>query len=482
MRPWLPKRWRNLFGAKTPWIFALAACLALGLALLLVDPLFVMVGLAALLVAAAILSQPYYGVLLYLFLLFARPGDMYPQLEPLRLTLLGVALLTVAYGLQVLVFRRVKPIASTPMIFMGLFLLSMLLSLPGSFYRTLTMDRFTEVIRIVYMTYLIVHLIDTVPRLQGFMVTLCLIMAYLSTMIVLRFFLHPDTRIEGKGGSGGIAGGFLGDGNDYALAQNVVLPWVIALLGVVDKKLLRLALIYSLVIGVFAVSVTYSRGGFLGLAMVFLGFYGLWMVRSRRYVEGVVVGAIAIALIVVGIFAFAPRDFVDRMTSIGEYEQDESALGRLDAWGAGVRMFVDHPFIGVGAGAFSIAYGMQYKPVDAVAANWREAHNVFFQVLGEMGFIGILTFYGLFFSIWVQAYKLRHTRLTDRRENRFFHAVRGAVLVSLLSWFVSSMFLSVAYYPHLFILVMVVTSLRYLARIRAQSLPEVVIVEEVEES
>jgi len=204
-------------------------------------------------------------------------------------------------------------------------------------------------------------------------------------------------------------------------------------------------------------------------------------VRTRRYAEGVVTGIIVVALAVVCFFAFAPRDFVDRMTSIGEYEQDESALGRLDAWGAGGRMFVDHPFIGVGSGAFSIAYGMQYKPANAVAANWREAHNVFIQVLGEMGAIGILTFYGLFFSIWFLTFKLRHVRLPDWRENRFFHRVRSAVYVSLAGWFVSSMFLSVAYYPHLFVLVMVVTSLQYLAKIRSKAGTEVVIIEEVEE-
>jgi hypothetical protein len=94
---------------------------------------------------------------------------------------------------------------------------------------------------------------------------------------------------------------------------------------------------------------------------------------------------------------------------------------------------------------------------------------------------GILTLYGLVISIGVAAFKLRGAALADAEEERFFHAVRSALPISLLGWLICSLFLSVAYYPHLFVLVMVVAVLDRLARTRALVMPEVEEVEVVEE-
>jgi putative inorganic carbon (hco3(-)) transporter len=378
----------------------------------------------------------------------------------------------------VLVYRRVNPIFSPPMALMGLFLLTIGLSMMGSYNKGITLDKFMEVARIVFMTYLIVHLLDTFSRLQGFMGALVIVMAGLSTTIVIRYFAMPETRIEGKGGSGGIAGGFLGDGNDYALAQNVILPWAIALAGAARKKFMRLTYLYTVMIGLMAVGVTYSRGGFLGAAAVLVGMYYLWVMRSKKYAFGLVTGLIGFAAIVIIFLAVAPDDFIERMGSIKDYEQDESAMGRIDAWRASRAMFADHTFLGVGAGAFSEAYGKQYKPIDAVSNVWREAHSAFFQVLGEMGIFGIMTFYGLWLSIWYTAFSLRHTVLANAAEDRFFHTVRGGIYISLIGWAVSSLFLSVAYYPHLFVQAMAVTVLKYFAE-KGSAAPRVV--EEYEE-
>jgi probable O-glycosylation ligase (exosortase A-associated) len=473
--------WQRRPGRWQPFVVLILLCVAIGLVMLKVPWFFIAAGLVALLVALAIVAEPFYGVLLYLVLLYVRPGDMFPPLEPLRLTLLGVALLTGAYVLQVLVYRKVKPMFSRPMLWMVLFFGVMLASFPGSFYKTATMDKILEVVRIVYMTYLIVHLVDTLPRVRKFMFTMVLIMGGLSTTIVLRYFLFPETRQVYGGGSGGIAGGFLGDGNDYALAQNVILPWAIALYSTASRATLKLALLYAILIGALAVAVTFSRGGFMGLVAVLGSYYLLWVVRNRAFARGVLYGFILLTVSVVAFMAFAPEQFRNRIESVSEYEEDESAQGRLDAWGAALRMVQDHPIFGVGAGAFTTAYGTKYFPHDATAQNWREAHSVLFQTMGELGLAGLVALYGMFLSILFLAYRLRNTVLPFPRDNQFFHAARAAVIVSLAGWFVTSMFLSVAYYPHLFLLVMVATTLERLAIDNAFELPEIVEVEEVDE-
>jgi probable O-glycosylation ligase (exosortase A-associated) len=328
------------------------------------------------------------------------------------------------------------------------------------------------------MTYIIVHLIDTIPRLRGFMATLVLIMAGLSTALLIRFFAMPWTRVD-NGGSGGMIGGFLGDGNDFALAQNVVLPWAITLLANSRNRWLRLLMIYAVVVGVLAVACTFSRGGVLGLLALLAVFYVIWVARSRRYVLGAFLALIGVGLFSVGFLAFAPEDFIERMTSIKDYNQDESALGRLDAWRAGAAMFADHPFFGVGANEFSDAYGEDYKPVDAIAANWRTAHNVYIQTAGELGLTGLLALFGLMGSLIYMVRRARLTMMRDPADDRFFHGVRATVAASLVAWAVCGAFLSVAYYPHLFLLVMLTSCLERFSRFHAVELP---IVDEVEES
>lgn len=468
--------WQRL-GPAAPLLLLMGSTAVLGVALLVVDPLFVLAGFIALLVGGLVLSQPYYGVLLYLALLYVRPGDMIPALEPLRLTLLGVVLLAGAFALQVLVYRRAKTIITTPMIFMGLFLTAIVLSLPASYYRTITMTRFTDTLRLVFMTFLIVHLVDTVPRVRGFMGALSLIMAGLSTALVIRYFAMPWTRVA-NGGSGGMIGGFLGDGNDFALAQNVILPWTIMMAFSVRSRLWRLVFSFGALMGVIAVTLTFSRGGVLGLVALLGVLYLVWIARSRRWVLGAYVAIIVLVVGAIAFLAFAPENFLDRMTSIKDYEKDESALGRLDAWRAGAEMFIDHPFVGVGAGAFTVAYGMDYKPPNAIAANWREAHNVYVQVLGEMGMVGIICMLGMIISMLALVSRTRMTHLPDLGEDKFFHGARAALVGSIAAWAISAMFLSVGYYPHLYVLVMLATCLERLARYHAIKLS---VVEEVEE-
>lgn len=121
-----------------------------------------------------------------------------------------------------------------------------------------------------------------------------------------------------------------------------------------------------------AVMLSYSRGamlaGCVGLAWL------LWRHRPRWQV------VFAVPLLVVAIGVMAGQEIRDEFRSISTYEEDHSALSRLDSWDAAWRMAWDHPLTGVGirnANLYSYNYG-----ADRVG---RTIHNQYLQVGADAG-------------------------------------------------------------------------------------------------
>lgn len=67
-----------------------------------------------------------------------------------------------------------------------------------------------------------------------------------------------------------------------------------------------------------------------------------------------------------------------------------SAVERAAHWLAGVRMFADHPFLGVGIGNYSVAYP-RYHP-RGWYASLEHAHNYFINVAAEAGIVGLTAY------------------------------------------------------------------------------------------
>ena len=187
---------------------------------------------------------------------------------------------------------------------------------------------------------------------------------------------------------------------------------------------------------------SWSRGGWLGLAAGLLAVIGL---RSRRTAAVVVVGSILLALTV----ALAGTDWLQgpigaRLRDLGSNligpnpaqveitDANFSVLERLAHWEAGQRMFRDHPWLGVGIGNFGTAYATYAMP------HWYEslghAHNIFVNFLAETGVIGFAAFAVLWLAVGWQAWKIAGR----------CKAYRGALAIGVLgTWFnlsVHSMF------------------------------------------
>lgn len=251
------------------------------------------------------------------------------------------------------------------------------------------------------------------------------------------------------------AGYFLADGNDFGWAMVTLLPFPLYLLvsrgGAAGRALGAAAAVAA----VAAIVGTGSRGATVAFGGA--AFY-YWLILSRRKV----LGAVVLAVVAAGVLVLAPASYFDRMKSISHYSEDSSAQARLRAWKAATAMALDHP-LGVGAGNFNSAYGRYYMPGNAYgwgARRWISAHSVYFKILGEYGFPGLLLLLSIIGA------NLRYNHVSIRRMRARPDLAQGSerwpalINMGTVGYALAGLFLGGVAYPHIFVLTGLAVSCR----------------------
>ena len=241
---------------------------------------------------------------------------------------------------------------------------------------------------------------------------------------------------------------FIEDNNEFGLALIMTVPILRFLqLQVRDVWGKRLLLVAMLLCAMAALG-TQSRGALLAIsAMAFL----LWW-RGKS----LAVGGVVILLTAVSLLAFMSDSWFDRMNTIDNYQQDASALGRLGAWSSAWNLAFDYPF-GVGFNAARQELFDKYSNSPDVGA--RAAHSIYFQVLGNHGFGGLVLFLLLWILTWRCAGWLR-ANAAKIPEAHWCADLGAMVQVSLFGYFVGGAFLSLAYFDLPYDLMMMVVVAR----------------------
>lgn len=292
------------------------------------------------------------------------------------------------------------------------------------------------------------------------------IVLFLGSMIFFHCFIvitNLDKLNQGQRTGYFTAGYFLGDGNDLAWSLVTFLPFALYFLSVKPKLTIRLPVLTAIAIIILGIVGTGSRGAFLaGVASL---LYLTINSRNKTF-SFICLGFLAIVAI-----SLAPPAYIDRVESIGAYEEDSSALGRLVAWKAAYRMALDHP-LGVGAGNFSSAYGHWYMPDNPdtrIYANrrWIAPHSIYFLTLGEYGFFGLfillLLLYGNYRDNRAQVRLFQHLDKGEIREKPLV-LLPKYLNMSLVAFAVGGAFLGGLNYPHIFILTALILRTKEITR------------------
>ncbi|NLE74961.1 MAG: O-antigen ligase family protein [Actinobacteria bacterium] len=168
-----------------------------------------------------------------------------------------------------------------------------------------------------------------------------------------------------------------------------------------------------------AVLLTGSRGGALGL-MVCLG--ATLLLSGSRSWKALVLFALAAGLAIWLVPQLVPEELLERVT---EGTESHTFQVRYEQWRLGLQMWSEHPFLGVGAGAF-VAAAVESGGLPLVA------HNTFVQTLAENGLVGM----GLLLLGW--ALLMRTVLHLPQRERLLW-------LGAGLAWVVAAVALSLEY-------------------------------------
>lgn len=231
----------------------------------------------------------------------------------------------------------------------------------------------------------------------------------------------------------GPSGTFIEGNNELALALLIILPFAYFLLQQYQNKWIKRFLIVSMVLIVASVLGSQSRGALL--ALIASGGF-LWLKSKSKAAIG---GAIIIGVL----FAvpFMPDSWFDRMGTIQTYEQDTSAMGRINAWHVAVNIANDR-LTGGGFGLWGAYTFSLYAPEPE---DVHDAHSIYFEVLGELGYPGLLLFLILLSSIWFGA-KRNIKAVQGREDLLWIEQLNRMLQVSLIAYMAGGAFLGLAYW------------------------------------
>jgi probable O-glycosylation ligase (exosortase A-associated) len=196
---------------------------------------------------------------------------------------------------------------------------------------------------------------------------------------------------------------------------------------------LRWGLVAGMVLCGVAALGSHSRGALLAVTAMLMF---LWFKGRSKLMSGLV-----LILVIPVAINFMPEAWTERMRSIQNYEQDGSAMSRLKTWGVALSVAADRPIVGGGFDIYTRRVFERYAP-GTIA---RAAHSIYFQVLGEHGYVGLSLFLLLWLVVWRDAsWIIRQAR--NREGFQWAADLAAMIQVSLVGYAVGGTFLNLAYY------------------------------------
>jgi putative inorganic carbon (HCO3(-)) transporter len=389
------------------------------------------------------------GILLYAIVEYTRLPAMFPALQPLRVGKVAVGLAALGWmlaprraGTSNWHIRRID-------ITLALFLITSVISAVFANYQDHAWDGVVDTLEWLVIYFLISRTLITAWRIRVFLLLLLLLNLKMAQFVIRyyhRQIEHYSEMVAVTQGSGVGSGGYFADSADFGVAMCVIWPLATLIIFSERKRIMRYSLLAATVVFLVAIFVCGSRGAVVGAGAAMLV---AWVRKPRKLVAVVMAGLFAL-----GIVLALPQASKERFRSAWDWENDATASSRVKLWKVGLKMFVDHPLVGVGPQNFRYVRANQYASVEDIGRMY-VAHSIYIQTLAELGLPGIVLLVAVC-GFYVRLNGLTRKQLViergDSARQSFEYCLAQGLDLSLVGYLVSGTFVSVLYYPHLWIL------------------------------
>ena len=375
--------------------------------------------------------RPFYGILLWMIIAFLNPQSaiMYWSVAQAFPWAIAIGIPTIA-GCLVFCPGWLSRIPSRESVLMLLFwgwtIITSIASEQNPMFvhhAESTWYHWRFVSKILLMTFVTMGVVNSFERLRILVLTVAgCFGVYVAKSLPFVILTGGAFRLYGPAGS------MIAENNDFGHALNMTLPLYFFLAQTEENP--RIKRLFSIQCWMTdpASMFTYSRGALVGMVVVLI----LMFLGTRRRLAVFTTAAVALVMIVV----LAPESWTHRMDPTRSDAIDGSALSRLNAWGFAWKLASDYPVAGGGYGTFTPQLYARYA--DNPQDDTHGAHSVYFQVLGEHGFVGLGIYMLLVLSALFTVSQL--IRRGRREQNRTLSHYANMFRFSLIGFLVPGAF------------------------------------------
>ena len=238
-----------------------------------------------------------------------------------------------------------------------------------------------------------------------------------------------SSRVYGPPGNS-----FMSDNNAISVALVMIIPLMYFLQSVATSKWTKWGLMGAMGLSMMAIFGSHSRGAFVAVSAMMLF---LWAKSQKKFAFGILL--VALLPLAIG---FMPDKWTERMRSIESYKEDSSAMGRINAWTMAFNVANDRPLVGGGFELYTPRTFAKYAPDPN---DVHAAHSIYFQILGEHGYVGLILFLTIGLVAWSNGSRVIRISRLDA-DKKWAGDLARAIQVSLIGYAVGGAFVNIGYW------------------------------------
>ena len=389
-----------------------------------------------------IFRNPWYGVLAWSWLSYMNPHRMtwgFAYTMPFAMIVALVLMASMVVNREKLTLPTNRLVTVWAVFFIWLGICTSVALVPDW-----AMDQFIKIMKIQLITIITMILMKDFQRLNQLIWVIVFSIGFFSVKGgAFTIMSGGSFHVLGPDGSD------IAENNALAVAVLMIIPFMVYLYKFPPHPWVKKIMPLCIALSMFSVVGSQSRGAILAIGAV--GVFFWWKTKNK------LVTAVAFVVFSVFVLLLMPQSWHDRMGSIGEYEEDSSAMQRLDAWQYSINV-ANARLTGGGLNSWTMENYARYGvPVNDPFA----AHSIYFSLLNDTGWPGLILFLTMLFVIWRQLNRV--ISVTEgSTEHAAYNFLARMLQISIIAFMAGGAFLSLAWFDlawHIMAMTIVLTQL-----------------------